>query len=183
MTTNDVPNEHMHCFNITDGIPKYEPMDIEREVSDLLGSPSLRKLSDFSGYQTSQKEANLKQQNETVELEHVSAKTENRVVKPKKKTQTKVRGPYRSYNPEQMQELLDLVIKHGLSARKAEFIVGIFERTAQHYVKQYKDNTEKRLSGQIKRTQRVGKFEPCHIEFLCSFFAKRPEAVLWLVDF
>ena len=44
--------------------------------------PSLRKLLDFADYQTSQKEANLKQQNETDELEHVSAKAENRVVKP-----------------------------------------------------------------------------------------------------
>jgi hypothetical protein len=141
--------------------------------------PSLRKLLDFAGYQNSQKEANLKQQNETDELEHVSAKTENSVVKPKKKTQAKVRGPYRSYTPEQIQELLDLVIEQGLSARKAGFIVGIVERTAQHYVKQCKDDAEKRLPGQRKQIKRVGKLEPCHTEFLCSFFAKRPEAVLW----
>jgi post-segregation antitoxin (ccd killing protein) len=30
-----------------------------------------------------------------------------------------------------------------------------------------------------KRIQRVGKLEPCHTEFLCTFFAQRPEAVLW----
>ncbi|KAG0749326.1 hypothetical protein G6F57_000254 [Rhizopus arrhizus] len=101
--------------------------------------PSLRKLLDFADYQTSQKEANLKQQNETDELEHVSAKAENSVVKPKKKTQAKVR---------------DLVIEQGLSARKAGFIVGIVERTAQHYVKQCKDDAEKRLPGQRKQIKR-----------------------------
>ncbi|KAG0767089.1 hypothetical protein G6F16_004621 [Rhizopus arrhizus] len=125
---------------------------------------SLRKLLGFADYQTSQKEANLKQQNETDELEHVSAKAENSAVKPKKKTQAKVR---------------DLVIEQGLSARKAGFIVGIVERTAQHCVKQCKDDAEKRLPGQRKQIKRVGKLEPCHTEFLCSFFAKRPEAVLW----
>ncbi|KAG1140027.1 hypothetical protein G6F37_000903 [Rhizopus arrhizus] len=122
--------------------------------------PSLRRPLGFAGYQTSQKEANLKQQNETDEIEHLEAHTD--------------RIP-----PEQIQELLDLVIGQGLSARKAGFNVGIVERTAQHYVKQCKDDTEKRLPGQRKQTKRVGKLESCHTEFLCSFFAKRPEAVLW----
>ncbi|CEG80782.1 hypothetical protein RMATCC62417_15068 [Rhizopus microsporus] len=140
--------------------------------------PSLRKLLNFAGYQTSQKEADLKQQNETDELKHTSANTENSAVKPKTKTQAKVRGPYRSYTPEQIQELLDLVIEQDLSACKAGLIVDIVERTAQHYVKQYKGDEEKRLPGQRKRTQRVGKLEPCHTDFFCSFFAKRPEAVL-----
>ena len=45
---------------------------------------------------------------------------------------------------------MDLVIEQGLSARKTGFIVGIVERIAQHYVKQYKDDNEKRLPGQKK---------------------------------
>lgn len=98
------------------------------------------KLLGFVGYQTPTKKANLKQQKETDELKNVSAKIENNVVQLKKKTQAKVRGLYRLHSLEQVQEFLDLVIKQGLSARKAAFIVDIIERTAQHWVKQYKDN-------------------------------------------
>jgi hypothetical protein len=35
MTTDGVPNEHMHCFNILDDIPNYEPMGVVRDDSDL----------------------------------------------------------------------------------------------------------------------------------------------------
>lgn len=35
MTTDGVPSEYMHCFSISDDIPKYEPMDIERDANDL----------------------------------------------------------------------------------------------------------------------------------------------------
>lgn len=96
-----------------------------------------------------------------------------------KKRQAKVRGLYRSYPPKQIQGLLDLVIEQGLSTCKAGLIVGTVERTAQHYVKQHKDDEENSFPGQRKRTQRIGKLEPSHTEFLCSFFVKRPEAVLW----
>lgn len=59
----------------------------------------------------------------------------------------KTRGPYRSYTPLQIQELLDLVIKQGMSAIQAGLAVGIVVRTAQHYVKTYKNDEEKRLPG------------------------------------
>ncbi|KAG1433074.1 hypothetical protein G6F57_022440 [Rhizopus arrhizus] len=29
MTTDGVPNEHIHCFNILDDIPNYEPMGVD----------------------------------------------------------------------------------------------------------------------------------------------------------
>ncbi|KAG1041488.1 hypothetical protein G6F43_012090 [Rhizopus delemar] len=181
MPNNDVPGEYMHCFSITDEIPKYEPMEIEQEAVDLFETvnlewhywentesstkkpePSLRKLLEFAGYQISQEEAEMRQQSKTEQLK-----------------QAKVRGPYRSYPPKQIQGLLDLVIEQGLSTCKAGLIVGTVERTAQHYVKQYKDDEENSFPGQRKRTQRIGKLEPCHTEFLCSFFVKRPEALLW----
>ncbi|KAI8366857.1 hypothetical protein BD560DRAFT_331792, partial [Blakeslea trispora] len=82
------------------------------------------------------------------------------------------RDPYRPYSLEQVQELLDLVIKQGFSARKAESIVGIVEITAQHCVKQHKNNEVKRLPGQRKQTKRIGKLEPCHTDFLCIFFGR-----------
>lgn len=98
----------------------------------------------------------------------------------KKKAPAKVRGAYRSYSPEQVQELLDLVIEQGLSARKAGAIVGVVERTAQHYVKTYREDDEKRLPG--GRKQRVSwerKLGPHHTDFLCEFYGKTPQAVLW----
>ncbi|KAI8364198.1 hypothetical protein BD560DRAFT_491292 [Blakeslea trispora] len=108
MTTIDIPDEYMHCFNVMDEIPRYDPMESE------------------------------------------------------------------------IQELLDLVIEQGLSARKAGFIVGIVERTVQRYVKQYKEDNEKRLPGQKKKQSAPPKkLEPLHTDFLCSYFDKKPEAVLW----
>ncbi|KAI9337651.1 hypothetical protein BD770DRAFT_415580 [Pilaira anomala] len=53
--------------------------------------------------------------------------------------------PKGAYRPLQIQELLDLVIEQGMSARQAGLTVGIVVTTAQHYVKQYKDDDEKRL--------------------------------------
>ncbi|CAO3625113.1 unnamed protein product [Mucor hiemalis] len=41
---------------------------------------------------------------------------------------TKIRGFYQSYTPEQIQELLDLVIETGISARKAGMMVVIVEK-------------------------------------------------------
>ncbi|OBZ84621.1 hypothetical protein A0J61_07328, partial [Choanephora cucurbitarum] len=43
------------------------------------------------------------------------------------------------------EKLLDLVIEQGMSVRQAGLSVGIAVRTAQHYVKLYKDDEEKRL--------------------------------------
>ncbi|EIE90783.1 hypothetical protein RO3G_15494 [Rhizopus delemar RA 99-880] len=67
--------------------------------------------------------------------------------------------PEETYSPEQVQELLDLVIEEGLFARKAGAIVGIVERTAQNYVKTYKEDDEKRLPSDSKQ--------------------RNPQAVLW----
>jgi hypothetical protein len=87
MTNNDVPDEYMHCFSITDEIPKYEPIEIEQEAVDLFETvnlewhywentesstkkpePSLRKLLEFAGYQISQEEAEMRQQSKTEQL-------------------------------------------------------------------------------------------------------------------
>lgn len=64
-----------------------------------------------------------------------------------------VRGPYRRYTPLQAQELFELVIELGMSARKAGAIIGIKERTAQHYVKLYKDDDKQRLPGYKKQSR------------------------------
>ncbi|KAI8370160.1 hypothetical protein EDC96DRAFT_588327 [Choanephora cucurbitarum] len=154
MTTKDIPDEYMHCFNIMDEIPRYDPMEIEHQVGNIVETkqePSLKKLLNLADYETARKEENKKQQTENSEPNEPSIESGSKGdKKKKKKSEAKVRGSYRSYAPEQIQELLDLVIEQGLSARKTGFIVGIVERIAQHYVKQYKDDNEKRLPGQKK---------------------------------
>ena len=81
-----------------------------------------------------------------------------------------------------MQELLNLVIEEGISIRQADLAVGIVMRTAQHYVKTYRDNEEKRLPG-TKKASRLGgnnrKFEPKHTDFLCCYYDNNAAAVLW----
>ncbi|EIE76715.1 hypothetical protein RO3G_01419 [Rhizopus delemar RA 99-880] len=61
----------------------------------------------------------------------------------------------KTYPSEQVQELHDLVIEEGLSARKAGAVVGIAERTAQNYVKTYREDDEKRLPGGRKQRKQL----------------------------
>ncbi|KAI8369023.1 hypothetical protein BD560DRAFT_330454, partial [Blakeslea trispora] len=59
------------------------------------------------------------------------------------------------------------------------FIVGIVERTAQHYVKQYNDDEKKTPSWPKKMNSENRKARAYHADFLCSFiFAKKSKAVL-----
>ncbi|KAG1060993.1 hypothetical protein G6F41_012506 [Rhizopus arrhizus] len=98
----------------------------------------------------------------------------------KKVISKKTRGACRTYSPEQVQEVPDLVIEEGLSARKAGAIVGIVERTAQNYVKTYKEDEEKRLpDGRKQRVRWERKLQPHHTNFLCMFYEKNLQAVLW----
>jgi hypothetical protein len=102
-----------------------------------------------------------------------------------KSTPTKTtRVPYHSYKPLQVQELIDLVIEEGFSARQEGLSVGIVVRTTQHYVRYiyiYKDNGEKRLPD-AKKASRLGgndrKLEPKHTDFLCQYYDNNAAAVL-----
>ncbi|KAG1380737.1 hypothetical protein G6F61_003782 [Rhizopus arrhizus] len=59
-------------------------------------------------------------------------------------------------------------------------MVSIVERTAQHYVKLYRDDEEKRLPGIGKpRDKWQVKLKSCHTGLLCDFYGKKLEAVLW----
>ena len=61
------------------------------------------------------------------------------------KRKLKRRGSYRRYNDDQIEKLFDLVIEEGKAAKEAELITGINIRTAQHYVKRYNEDEERRL--------------------------------------
>ncbi|OBZ80913.1 hypothetical protein A0J61_11038 [Choanephora cucurbitarum] len=92
----------------------------------------------------------------------------------------KARGKYCSYTPQQIQELLDLVIKQGMSARQASLSVGIVVRTAQHYVELCKDDEEKRLPG-VVRANKGGvskKLTSKHTALLNDMYEKNATAVL-----
>ncbi|CEJ00962.1 hypothetical protein RMCBS344292_18454 [Rhizopus microsporus] len=185
----------MHCFNVLDDIPEYEPMEVENTkdlyettefewhhwkepgTNERLPEPEVKKLLDLKSYQAYRQ---ILENNQPEAEAQITVEIENGLKQRKKKAPAKVRGAYRSYSPEQVQELLDPVIEQGLSARKAGAIVGIVERTAQHYVKTYREDDEKRLPG--GRKQRVSwerKLGPHHTDFLCEFYGKTPQAVLW----
>ncbi|KAI9505861.1 hypothetical protein BX070DRAFT_220922, partial [Coemansia spiralis] len=57
----------------------------------------------------------------------------------KKQTKAKAIGSYRRYTQQQIERLFDLVIEEGRSANEAVFMTGINIRTAQNYVKAYRD--------------------------------------------
>lgn len=72
------------------------------------------------------------------------------------------------------------MIEQGISTRKAGFIIGIVERTPQHYVKLYRDDEKKRLPGARKQpTKWISKLQLHHTVFLCDFYDKNAAAVLW----
>ena len=62
------------------------------------------------------------------------------------KRKLKPRGSYRRYNDDQIEKLFDLVIEEGKTAKEAALITGINIRTAQHYVKRYNEDEERRSS-------------------------------------
>ncbi|CEI92303.1 hypothetical protein RMCBS344292_06568 [Rhizopus microsporus] len=174
-----------------DEIPVSDPMEIETvqndlyntvglewhywgqpEISKKVAEPDVKKLMDLSSYQGFRQ--NISMSSETSEAHAKEKKDSSSKLSPVKVSNSKVRGSYRSYNPEQIQELLDLVIEGGLSARKAGMMVGIVERTAQHYVKLYRDDEEKRLPGLRKpRIKWHMKLEPQHTDFSLHFLWRK----------
>ncbi|KAJ1991958.1 hypothetical protein EDC05_003112 [Coemansia umbellata] len=98
----------------------------------------------------------------------------------KKQTEAKARGSYRRYTPQQIERLFDLVIEEGPSAKEAALMAGINVRTAQNYVKTYRDDEQKRLPG-IERKPRkgcLGKLNETHTRFLTQLVNQKPTAVL-----
>ena len=94
----------------------------------------------------------------------------------------KSRGAYRDYSSQQIQELIDLMICCGMSARQAGLSTGIVIRTAQHYVRQYRLKEDPEwLPG--KKDSHIGgnnrKLTEDHTKFLMEFYDNNASAVLW----
>jgi transposase len=76
--------------------------------------------------------------------------------------------------------LFDYVIEQGKTAKDAALLTGINIRTAQHYIKKYNDDEERRLplSGRKSGAGRKAKLTECHSQFLIDYVDEHPTAVL-----
>jgi transposase len=140
--------------------------------------PEIRQLMNYVTY--------LKERNDIEQMKIVSgfAQRSERVaaipVQTKKKPAT-VRGPYRKYTKQQIQELFDLV-SIGWSARQASLRTGIVVRTGQHYIRTYNLDEEKRVPGGGQNSHLGGndkKLDIHHTKFLIDFFDNDSSAALW----
>ena len=92
----------------------------------------------------------------------------------------KPRGPYRRYTALQIEKLFDLVIEKGKTAKEAALMTGINIRTAQHYIKKYNDDEERRLPVTVRKlgAGRKARLTEAHSQFLIEYVDKYPAAIL-----
>ena len=147
-----------------------QPMDIEEEdaIEDTFLVP-LRTLMDI----------------DIVVPQHTpSAETASPIAIVKASTEKlrtrKPRGPYRRYTGHQIEQLFDYVIEQGKTAKEAALLTGINTRTAQHYIKTYNDDDERRLpiSGRKPGAGRKPKLTEAHSQLLMCYVDEHPTAVL-----
>ncbi|CAO3699787.1 unnamed protein product [Rhizopus stolonifer] len=119
---------------------------VDDQIQKKNDEPEIKRLIDLDMYQANYNEKNII--NKDI-LPTALPKRNSEQKSISSKVASRTRGPYRSYTPTQIQELLDLVIEQEISARQAGFTVGIVVKTAQNYVKQCKGDEQKRLSGEI----------------------------------
>jgi transposase len=193
----NVPPEYLYCFNVdgdaimSDAAEETAPglvdiVDMEwvhytgTETGIVATSPqepNLKRLMDLGYYKVNRSTAKS--------LEVVPIVSTERVVKVVQKANkgsenAKTRGPYNSYSPHKIQELIDLVFLSGFSARKAAFDLGFAVRTAQHYCRQYRLDDDKVLPGKkyvSKPNNR--KLSPEHTKFLADYFDSNVTGTLW----
>jgi transposase len=147
-----------------------QPMYMQEEdrINDTCIVP-LRTLMDIDTVVTSQSPTTG-----TFSLTEISETSEEKVCKRKK------RGSYRRFTEHQIEQLFEYVIEQGKTAKDAALLTGINIRTAQHYIKKYNDDDERRLpiSGRKSGTGRKAKLTEPHSQFLIHYVDEHPEAVL-----
>ena len=147
-----------------------QPMYMQEEdrINDTCIVP-LRTLMDIDTVVTSQSPTTG-----TFSLTEISETSEEKVCKRKK------RGSYRRFTEHQIEQLFEYVIEQGKTAKDAALLTGINIRTAQHYIKKYNDDDERRLpiSGRKSGTGRKAKLTDPHSQFLIHYVDEHPEAVL-----
>ena len=92
----------------------------------------------------------------------------------------KPRGSCRRCNFDQIEKLVDLVIEEGKTSKVAALITGINVRTAQHYVKKYNEDEERRLPCRHRKTKvgNDGKLTAALSPFLIDYIDKYPTSML-----
>lgn len=193
----------MNCFNINEEIvavqdeqmdPEEEPHDIfkivnmewEQYVPGVTDAPkaehspelSVKRIMDMKSWKGFRQEIKSMEV-DTVAIRKAEAKKleEEKKAQDRKKSKApaarKARGSYRTYSTQQIQELIDLTIFCGMSARKAVILTGIVIRTAQHYVRQYKLKEDPGWLPDMKMSHLGGnsrKLKEEHTQFLMDFF-------------
>ena len=85
---------------------------------------------------------------------------------------------------DQIEKLFDLVIEEGKTAKDAALITDINVGTAQHYLKRYNDDEERRLPVCHKKPRigAKGKLTEAHTQFLIDYVDKHPTSILRTSD-
>ncbi|KAJ2512476.1 hypothetical protein H4217_006869 [Coemansia sp. RSA 1939] len=100
---------------------------------------------------------------------------------PKKQGRSRTGGNYMKYTLEQIEKLVELTIEEGKTVKEAALTTGINIRTAQNYMKTYRNDDQKTsLPGveQKPRKGRPGKLTEEHSAFLSQFIIQHPAAKL-----
>ena len=76
------------------------------------------------------------------------------------------------------------MIEEGKTAKEATLITGINIRTAQHYIKKYNDDDERRLPDGYRRprVRHLRKLTDAYSQFLMEYIDMHPTAVLDIRD-
>ena len=110
----------------------------------------------------------------TVSLTVLSGSSKEKVRK------RRTRGPYRRYTTHQIEQLFDYVIEQRKTAKEAALLTGLNIRTAQHCIKKYNEDEERRLpvSGRKLGAGRKPKLTEVHSQFLIGYVDEHPTAIL-----
>src|SRR6202035_1836636 len=145
-----------------------QPMDIEEE--DAFAEAVLVPLRTLMDIDTTVEPQQVPSAAPTVVVESSAEKVRTR----------KPRGPYRRYTAHRNEQLFDYVIEQGKTAKDAALLTEINIRTAQHYIKKYNNDEERRLpvSGRKLGTGRKAKLTEAHSRFLVQYVDEHPTTVL-----
>jgi transposase len=123
---------------------------------------------------------NLAITGENIAENHASIWHQPQVEVPQKVRPVKPRGPCKRYTAHQIGKLYDIVIEEGKTAKEAALVTGINIRTAQHYIKKYNDDEERRLPVTVRKlgAGRKARLTEAHSQFLIEYVDKYPAAIL-----
>ena len=158
--------------NFNELTDSYEDADMEVENE--------RMATYFLAVRTLTAVDNLAITGENIAENHASIWHQPQVEVPQKVRPVKPRGPCKRYTAHQIGKLYDIVIEEGKTAKEAALVTGINIRTAQHYIKKYNDDEERRLPVTVRKlgAGRKARLTEAHSQFLIEYVDKYPAAIL-----